>query len=289
MIEYNPKLWTRIIFQFGRSDTMRQLLPAMLGFGAYAAVITFLESEVVHIHFKSTSIIHSLLGFVLSLLLVFRTNGSYDRWWEGRKLWGALVNVSRNLQLKTIAIMGRQDREAVVKMDEWIPLYAVSLKNHLRNKKTESHWLKAERHQPNQVATLMFGEINAWLRNGQITEIQYLTLNQDINQFTDICGACERIKNTPIPYSYSSFIKKFIFIYMITMPFSFVEDFKYTLIPVLMFVFYALGSLELLAEEIENPFGNDDNDLPLDALCQTIKKSVGELTERWSTGLSHGV
>jgi len=95
--------------------------------------------------------------------------------------------------------------------------------------------------------------------------------------FTDICGACERIKNTPIPFSYSVFIKKFIFFYIMTLPFGYVFSLGYLVIPVVVFVFYVLASLELIAEEIEDPFGGDANDVPTEKLAQNIQRNINEL------------
>src|SRR5690606_29569437 len=99
---------------------------------------------------------------------------------------------------------------------------------------------------------------------------------QDLNAFTDICGACERIKKTPIPYTYNIFIKKFIFAYIITLPFAFVS-FGYWVAGITAFVFYVLASLEMIAEEIEDPFGRDANDLPTDDLAETIRKNVFQI------------
>jgi len=95
----------------------------------------------------------------------------------------------------------------------------------------------------------------------------------------DICGACERIKNTPIPFSYSSFIKKFILFYTITLPIGYVFSLGYFIIPVVVFIFYVLASLELIAEEIEEPFGKDENDLPMERLIQTITKNVKDILD----------
>jgi putative membrane protein len=94
---------------------------------------------------------------------------------------------------------------------------------------------------------------------------------------TDICGACERIKNTPIPYSYSTFIKKFIFFYVITMPFGFAITMGLFTIPVTVFMFYVLASLELIAEEIEDPFGLDSNDLPMQKIAENIRHNVEDI------------
>ena len=101
-----------------------------------------------------------------------------------------------------------------------------------------------------------------------------LILNNELQQYLEICGACERISNTPIPYSYSVFLKKFIFFYTMTLPIALAPVLSYYAIPIVIFIFYILASLELIAEEIENPFGTDDNDLPLDQICSTIKKNV---------------
>lgn len=104
-------------------------------------------------------------------------------------------------------------------------------------------------------------------------------LNEELRSFTNVVGACERIKKTPIPYSYSSFIKRIIFLYVITLPFGLIHDLKWATIPIVLFVFYAFGSLELLAEEIEDPFGTERNDLPTDELANTIRKNLKEIIE----------
>src|SRR5690606_15045993 len=112
---------------------------------------------------------------------------------------------------------------------------------------------------------------------GKLSAEQLIILNQESMAFTDICGACERIKNTPIPFSYSVFIKKFIFFFVMTLPFGWVFSLGYYIIPVVVFILYAFASLELIAEEIENPFGTDANDLPVDSICINIRKHVGEI------------
>jgi putative membrane protein len=98
-----------------------------------------------------------------------------------------------------------------------------------------------------------------------------------VNELTDICGACERIRTTPIPYSYSIFIKKVIFIYVITMPFTFGLSVGYWSIFIVMMMFYAFASMELISEEIEDPFGADDNDLPTDEIADRIRINTNEI------------
>ena len=112
-----------------------------------------------------------------------------------------------------------------------------------------------------------------------LTGDELYVVDKELKSFFDIMGACERIKNTPIPFSYSIFLKKFIFFYIITLPIGFVAYFEYWAIPISVFVFYVLVSLEIIAEEIEMPFGLDPNDLPTKKLSDMIRRNVHEIFE----------
>lgn len=286
MVQYNPKDWITFIFKFHKSDTFRQLIPLMLFIGFYSGIICFLEMDYFKLeetsHVKGISIMHTTVGFVLSLLLAYRTNTAYDRWWEGRKLWGALVNNSRNLAIKlSVILQEEKDRHFFRRL---IPGYASILQKHLTNEESAKVLFEDlnldidhQKHRPNQIAKIIFQKANDLYKSGKITGDQLIILNAELQSFTDVCGACERIKNTPIPYSYSAFIKKFIFFYIMTLPFSFAFTLGYYVIPVVIFIFYVLASLELIAEEIEDPFGLDENDLPIAKIASNIKKHVEEL------------
>nr|WP_294937545.1 bestrophin family ion channel [uncultured Flavobacterium sp.] len=286
MVQYNPKDWITFIFRFHKADTFRQLLPMMLFLGIYAGVVGYLEMEYWKLpedsHVKNIGIMHGMLGFVISLLLAYRTNTAYDRWWEGRKMWGSLVNNSRNMAMKLSAIL--KDEHDKMFFRKLIPGYASILNKHLKNEETSKMLFDGldlkidhEKHRPNQIAKMLFQKINDLYVSGKITGDQLIILNNEIQSFTDICGACERIKNTPIPYSYSAFIKKFIFFFVMTLPFGYVFSLGYYVIPVVVFIFYVLASLELIAEEIEDPFGNDENDLPTKKISDNIKRHVEEI------------
>lgn len=291
MITYKPSDWFTFIFRFHRSDTVRTLFWMMIAIGAYSAIIAWLELEFWKIsensHVRNLSIIHSLLGFVLSLLLVFRTNTAYDRWWEGRKLWGALVNTSRNMAIQLHSMLPYEDKANRRFFAHVIPMYAVLLKDHLRSEKTrleldesehpELKDLHTKNHRPNQLAAIMQHRIYRLAAENKINAEQLINLNAQLLAFTDICGGCERIKNTPIPYSYSVFVKKFIFFFVMTLPFGFVFNLGYFVIPVVIFIFYALASLEIIAEEIEEPFGGDSNDIPTEKIAKTIEQNIREL------------
>jgi ion channel-forming bestrophin family protein len=291
MIDYDPKDWLRFIFSIHKSDTLRALGPALLGMAAYCTLVAAVVIEYFHpgpdSDLKNIAIMHSLLGFVISLLLVFRTNTAYDRWWEGRKAWGTLTNNSRNLALKLAHMLEPDDAESRQFFRAMIPNYAFALKNHLRGQALLDELescpgfapkdLDLTHHQPNQMAMRLFGKMDELYQRGTIRPEHILVLNEEFTTFTDVCGICERIHSTPIPFSYSSFLKKFIAVYCLTLPLGYVLSLHYWVVPVVMIVFYVLASLELIAEEIEDPFGTDANDLPTDRMATGIRKAVGEL------------
>lgn len=289
MIRYNPKVWFSLIFHAYSRNVMRTLMPALLVMGIVTAIWCYLLLEILKFHesdFKTTISMHSLLGIVLGLFLVFRTNSAYDRWWEGRKLWGSLVNNTRNFAFKLNAFLKMED----VADREWyssaVTNLVFAIKEHLR-KGTRVEDLSFDEptmlqlrnvaHIPNYIISMLYSRINDLFERKIISGDQFLMIDKEIKEFTDILGACERIKNTPIPYSYTMFIKKFIFIYIITLPFAFVTTSGYLTIPIVMVIMYVLLSVELIAEEIEDPFGEDINDLPMDELAAKIKVNIGEI------------
>ncbi len=291
MISYNPKQWSRILFDITKKDTLVKMFPALVFVCVYTAIIAYIELEYLHLNddhwLKATPQMHGLLGFAISMLLVFRTNTAYDRWWEGRRLWGILVNNSRNLCIKLKAFLPALHTEDRAFFRKLIPQFAFELIGHLQAERTrlaldenphpEIPDFNTNEHVPGQIAALMYAKAGQLASQKVISGEQLIILNHELQGFLEICGACERIKNTPIPYSYSSFIKKFIFIYVLTLPFGFVFTLGYYAIAVVAFVFYVLGSLELIAEEIEDPFGKDENDLPMHKLATTIQMNVNEL------------
>jgi len=286
MIQYNPKNWYQLIFAVHKSDTIRIMWKEIIYMGLFTLLIAFLEITffpTVTVLSELTTV-YSLIGFVISLLLVFRTNTAYDRWWEGRKKWGELVNDSRNLAIK-LAVLTKteEDRDFFVRM---IPNFTAATKEHLRNgvnlerldlTNDEMMGLTNKVHIPNAISQLIYERVNVLKKKEVLSEEEFIILDRNINSFLDSLGACERIKNTPIPFSYSLFLKKFIFIYVMTLPLAFVTNFGYYSALIATFVFYVFVSMEVLAEEIEDPFGSDDNDLPTDILTDKIKANVIEI------------
>ncbi|WP_341903747.1 bestrophin family ion channel [Fluviicola taffensis] len=289
MITYNPKSWLTLIFHLTKSDTLSILWKELVfififTMGVALAEDFFFPKAVV---LEKLFSIYSILGFVISLLLAFRTNTAYDRWWEGRKKWGELVNDSRNLAVKLTAMdLSLEDNHY---FGRHIGNFALCIKEHLREgtnyslldlTEEERKFLEALDHVPSGIVELMYRRLHQLKKAGVISEEDLLRLDKNLNGFIDCVGACERIKNTPIPYSYSMFFKKFIFSYVITLPFAFVVNFGYYSAIIATFIFYVFVSIEILAEEIEDPFGQDDNDLPTDEMAGRIQGIVKTILDK---------
>jgi ion channel-forming bestrophin family protein len=289
MVKYNPKTWFSLIFHAYSRQVMKTLTPTLVFMILYSAAVCYVMLDYFKLHesdFQPTIAMHSLLGIVLGLFLVFRTNTAYDRWWEGRKLWGGLVNSTRNFALKLSSYISLEDHDNRDWFAKMIPNFVYAMKEHLRNgvqfnelepvSDSFAEELKKFKHKPNRISALMYMKVNELYKKGAITGDQLINLDKELKDFIDIIGACERIKNTPIPYSYMMYVKKFIFIYIITLPFAFVTQSGYITVLIVVLITFVLMSVELIAEEIEDPFGRDLNDLPTDELAGKIKDNVRE-------------
>lgn len=290
MVNYNPKTWLSIIFHNYSRQVMRTLMPALLFMVVYSTACCYVILDYFKLHeadFQPTIAMHSLLGIVLGLFLVFRTNTAYDRWWEGRRLWGGMVNSTRNFALKLNAYLNMEDHEDRDWFAKMIPNFVYASKEHLRKgvqfdqleeiDKDFFNDLRRYKHKPNRISAMLYIRVNKLYKSNRLTGDQLINLDKELKDFTDLIGACERIKNTPIPYSYMMYVKKFIFIYIITLPFGFVTQSGYMTVPIVMLISFVLLSVELIAEEIEDPFGKDLNDLPTDELAGKIKENISEI------------
>ena len=230
-----------------------------------------------------------MIGIIMSILLGFRTSTAYDRWWEGRKQWGALVNNCRNLAIMGHSTFDKDNLADRHKLAVYISNFCIAFKEHLRQgtKMEELIYLTEEdkevyaqkSHVPNHISYQMHQLVTDAHRRGEITGEDHLNFKPQLQSFLDILGACERIKKTPIPFSYAVYIKLLIVGYTVLMPFILSATLGFWTIPVVMFVFFAFIGIELMAEEIEDPFGLDCNDLPTGTIAHTIKENVFEILE----------
>jgi putative membrane protein len=287
MIVYDNKDWLRALAHFHTSYVIRVLLRRVLLLGLYGTLITVIDLHVFDFQVRLDGTFFSLLGIMLTLVLVFRTNTAYERFWEGRSLWGTLVNHSRNLAVMMDALLPDDDAEGRRFFARTISNFALALKGHLRTgvdfselQETaggEPEALKKYGHVPSRIAALLLRRIEALYRENRISAPDLLNLKPHHQALLDVAGGCERIKRTPIPFSYSFFIKLFITIYVLLMPFIIAETYRYFAIPATLLAAYALLGVQMIGDEIEEPFGLDCNDLPLNQLARTIRKNVHEI------------
>jgi putative membrane protein len=287
MVIYNNKEWFKLLINFYRSYVMQRLVRFALWAGLLTSALCIVILEVLRVNIRFHSGTFSLLGIVLSILLVFRTNTAYDRWWEGRRQWGSLVNTSRNIALSVHGLLPRNDLPNRSFYAKHISNFAIALKEHLRGgvkldelhdlTETELQVFAVRQHLPNYLIGMLYERTQELYRSDLISGYDLIALKTHIGSLADILGACERIKKTPIPFSYSIYIKTLILAYAVLLPFGLIEEFGYFTIPIVMLIFFAFLGLELLAQEIEDPFGLDCNDLPTGNIAQTIKNNVYEV------------
>jgi len=273
--------WGSRMNAFHRSTVFKKTTGACLVLGLYVTVGHIIENYfqwTVHLDFESIT----LLGGVMSLLLVLRSNSAYERWWEGRKLWGQLVNDSRNLALKIMAMVDAPGSEKI-ECTQWSICFPYLLRDHLRDglPKGDGLALAPEKipdeisHLPAYVSGKLYSFLRKWRDAGLLNKLDHHLIDKHISALMDICGACERIRNTPPPMSHRALIPQLLIVYLVITPLS-VEP-TFTNATMGFALAYFLIGLEVLAEELEEPFGLDSDDLPLDKICGNIQRSLDEI------------
>lgn len=290
MIIYKNKGLLPSIWHFHTGPTAKVLLRQLIVISIYVTLVTIGEMTFLDIRLKDTpGSFLSAMGILLSLLLIFRTNTAYDRFYEGRQAWGELVNNCRNLAIFFNAVLPDGDDQSRHFFAKAISNFPFALKNHLRDMTDLSELDMVEvgerrdlnnfDHKPAGVANQLWVKTEILYREGHISESQHINLNQYLTTLMDVCGICERIKSTPIPFSYALFIKLFVMLYVMMLPFTVITAFGYLTIPVVLLTSYILVGLELIGEEIEEPFGFERNDLPLNQLSRLIRVSVHDILQ----------
>jgi len=268
---------------------MRQLVRLILGSTLYAVVATTLHIHYLKDVYHIDTVFFSLIGVILSLFLVFRLNTGYERWWQGRQAWGKLVNDARSLALQLNTIIPKDDMSRRKYFSRHISNFCTSLVWHLRTDTDSAKYIledgelrdqiSSANHQPNRVTSLLYDEMEVMYKSKKITDFDKQQTKSILQGFIDVLGICERIKKTPIPFSHSAFIKLFIMIYIFILPFGLANVFEYLTIPAVMVMAFAMIGIEVISEEIEDPFGLDANDLPTGKLADTIRDNVYEILE----------
>lgn len=282
--------WLRLVFSIRGSDLPR-IRYRLLAVLAQSILLTWLH-ERGPLNSPLTPPILSIMGLALGIFLGFRNNTSYDRYWEGRKLWGALVNTSRAWARDVLTLVdGSPDQVGPSPFQtaqvRRIVGYAHALRLALRKQDhTEelSRWLSPEElsvvnkrsNAPDAILQILARENQRAHQLGLITDYRLVRLAELLNAFTDIAGGCERIRNTPIPHSYTILMHRIVALYVFALPFGLVNSLHFVTPLVVLLVAYTFLGLDAVGDELEDPFGEDLNDLPLSTLCRTIEINLLE-------------
>lgn len=280
--------WFRVAFQL-EGSVATVILPRVLLCGGFGVLISILYA------FKgpvSWPMLSSLVpSIVLGLLLVFRTNTAYDRFWEGRRLWGSLTINITNLARQIWVLVeerdpqDRQKKEAALRL---LAAFAVAMKLSLRGEPVNSEleeFISHSRYIKLQNMTNPPLEIAFWIgdyvkqqhKRNCLTINELILLNQPLSNMIEAFSGCMRILKTPMPLAYSIHLKQLLLIYCLALPFQMVKDLTWLTGPFVALVSFTLFGIEAIGLEIENPFGYDRNDLPLDSMCDSIKRNIEDL------------
>lgn len=278
--------WMLVGGRLHHLSVYERLFVAVFVAGAYCFMVESLEESIRWNYLKVASL-QSVLGLVFGALLVFRMNTAYARWWEGRTLWGTLVNSSRNLMIK-VARLARVSRDEKERVGQLVTGFSYALRNRLRGDTPVQRVPGFEHdpsrcsHAPVDLAGRIYEHLAQWRRDGAIDDMGLRILDTNANTLLDVCGGCERISRTPMVPSYVLYVRICIGLYLLMLPWALELD--YMMVPITMIWAYFLCGMELIAEIIEDPFGTERDDLQLDVICDGIATSVREILQGGEQG-----
>jgi putative membrane protein len=285
MAKYDPHDWFSHLFDV-RGSLVREILGRVATCVLWAALVVAVHEiyrpTIFDLEIAETA--HVLLGGALGLLLVFRTNASYDRFWEGRKLWGGIVNETRNLARQaSVLLAGNPQLVRDIVMATIAFPYAAMLRLRGMDHATATATVPADiaallvdRRTPLAVSQRITALVDQARAAGLITDVQQMMIDQNTQLLIDYIGGCERIHSTPLPYAYAVHLRRAMIIYCFTLPFALVAKFGWDTIVATLLISYIFFGIEEIGVEIEDPFGTDENDLPLEEICANIERSLRE-------------
>jgi putative membrane protein len=287
MVPYDTRNWLRLLLSVHGTVLPRIAMRVLLA-GAFGVAVTLLADQ----HIANLAIppsVHTLVGVALGLLLVFRTNASYDRFWEGRRLIGSIVNNARDLARQAASFLDPSAAAVRARVGILITAYFATIRRYLRNERewpelaslltpAELAAIAATRCPPVLVARWLSDAFVAEARAGRLSEQRLHVLDLAISDILDFFGGCERIMKTPVPFAYAHHIKGFLTLFCLTVPMALLAQMGWYTAPASAIVAYAMFGIDEIGVEIEDPFGYDANDLPLDTIGETLATDVGQAT-----------
>jgi len=275
------------LFFILRGSVVLRVFPQILVTVALSALVVWLHETRPGLLPTFNSAPFALFGIALSIFLGFRNNACYDRWWEARRHWGEVLAASRDLDRQTLILAGEAGEAARRRLLTLTIAFAQLLVPHLRPSGDEEkglHWLdaadrescKASRNRPHAVLRLMSGTLSKALRDGQVGEVSHQTLERTLSILEMALASCERLRSTPIPFGYTLLLHRTAYLFCFLLPFGFANLLGWATPLATALVAYTFFGLDELGDQLEEPFGTRDNDLPIGALADQIELSLRE-------------
>ncbi|OCA70420.1 hypothetical protein BBH99_14010 [Chryseobacterium contaminans] len=287
MIIRKKEHWFKMLFVW-HGSVLPGLLPRLFLLFIISLGVVYLRGVIFSFKVPLNPAPLTLFGFVLALFLGFRNNASYDRFWEGRKLWGALLNTARSLTRQALTLKNTENKVSVSEFIALLGAFIFALKHQLRG--TDAHndlkerlnedQLKivlASKYKPAVIMRLLAEWVQQAKEEGSIDTIQQARFDENFDKLSDIVGGCERIVSTPLPYSYRVLLHRTVYIYCFLLPFGLVDSLRWFTPLIVVFVAYTFVAFEAIADEIEEPFGTDANDLALNTMSVMIDETIHEM------------
>ena len=285
MIVRSRKNWWTLLFVW-RGSMMKQMLPQLLIVFGLSVVAVWTEGYIFSRKVPLNATPFTLVGVALALFLGFRNSSAYDRWWEGRKLWGSLVNTMRSLTRQALTMTGdASDKREFINL---LVAFTYAMRDQLRGDvfSRSAELLPPElaaevdraRYKPFIILRAMGEWVSARQKEGAFGEITTTAIDRNLVELSNILGGCERIASTPVPFAYSVMIHRVVYFYCALLPFGLVDAILWMTPPVATVLAYAFIALDSLAAELEMPFGREDNGLALDAISLNIELSILEMS-----------
>lgn len=281
MIDYDPHKWRDTFFAV--KGSMIRVISLRSFFVTLAAVaLVYIDLHVYKFEVPNASVVHTMVGISLGLLLVFRTNQSYDRWWDGRKLWGGMVNTCRNLaRASSVHLAHDPDRlRRVLKLTQAFPAASACVLRQQTWTPTglepdDAAAIAAHNHAPTAICQRITSHLEAERKAGRLSDIVFTSIDNNTQLLVDIIGGCERIHKTPLPFAYVVHLRRALVLYCVTLPMALLSSFGWYTVPIVYAITYVMLGIEEIGVEIEDPFEGDDNDLPLERITEGIQRNVG--------------
>lgn len=270
-----------------RGSVLPVILPQLVLTAAFATLVTLLHGELFSFKVTLTFVPFSLIGIAIAIFLGFRNSASYDRFWEARKQWGALLIHARSLARQALTL--QDDPVAAREIIHATIAFTHALRHQLRDtdalpdlRKTlpadfVDGTLAAARFRPALILLHIGEQIAELRRSGRIDPILVTAMERHLDALSDVLGACERLAGTPLPFTYSVILHRTIYLYCFLLPFGLVDSIGVLTPLIVAFLAYTFYALEALSDQLEEPFGTEANDLALDAMATMIETTLREM------------